>query len=165
MIVITVARKPLNGTVANNALKYGTGGINIDACRVGMNRPPTDTRTFKAWRRAEGRTDLQEPKPDLRTNVGRFPANLILQHLDGCKCTGMKEVKTDSPTPDRIGLSRDGNFTLGIYGAKGSKITSGYASAEGKETVPAWDCLPGCPVADLDKQSNSLGMHSACCQK
>ena len=33
---ITVARKPLSEkTVAKNVLKYGTGGINIDGCRVG----------------------------------------------------------------------------------------------------------------------------------
>jgi len=32
---ITVARKPFKGTVANNVLKWGTGGLNIDGCRVG----------------------------------------------------------------------------------------------------------------------------------
>jgi site-specific DNA-methyltransferase (adenine-specific) len=31
---IVVARKPLIGTVAENVLKHGTGGLNIDACRV-----------------------------------------------------------------------------------------------------------------------------------
>ncbi len=31
---ITVARKPFKGTVANNVLEHGTGGINIDGCRV-----------------------------------------------------------------------------------------------------------------------------------
>ena len=31
---VVIARKPLEGTVANNVLKYGTGGINIDACRI-----------------------------------------------------------------------------------------------------------------------------------
>jgi hypothetical protein len=32
---IVMARKPLDGTVANNVLTYGVGGINIDGCRVG----------------------------------------------------------------------------------------------------------------------------------
>ena len=32
---ITMARKPLQGTVANNVLTHGTGAINIDGCRVG----------------------------------------------------------------------------------------------------------------------------------
>jgi len=31
---IVMARKPLDGTVAQNILKYGVGGINIDKCRV-----------------------------------------------------------------------------------------------------------------------------------
>jgi site-specific DNA-methyltransferase (adenine-specific) len=32
---ITVARKPLGGTVAANVLEHGTGALNIDGCRVG----------------------------------------------------------------------------------------------------------------------------------
>jgi DNA modification methylase len=32
---IVVARKPLNGTVAANVFQYGTGALNIDACRIG----------------------------------------------------------------------------------------------------------------------------------
>ncbi|MFN9287603.1 MAG: DNA methyltransferase, partial [Planctomyces sp.] len=32
---ITVARKPLCGTVAENVLQHGTGGLNVDGCRVG----------------------------------------------------------------------------------------------------------------------------------
>ena len=32
---IVMARKPFKGTVANNVLEHGTGGINIDGCRVG----------------------------------------------------------------------------------------------------------------------------------
>ena len=35
---ITMARKPFKGTVANNVLKNGVGGINIDGCRVGVDR-------------------------------------------------------------------------------------------------------------------------------
>lgn len=33
---IIVARKPLDGTVANNVEKFGTGGFNIDASRIGV---------------------------------------------------------------------------------------------------------------------------------
>ena len=35
---IVLARKPLDGTVANNVLAHGVGGLNIDACRVGNER-------------------------------------------------------------------------------------------------------------------------------
>ena len=36
-----MARKPFKGTVANNVLKNGVGGINIDGCRV--EAPNEDT--------------------------------------------------------------------------------------------------------------------------
>ena len=39
---ITVARKPLVGTVAENVLQYGTGAINVDGARVEGNRWPAN---------------------------------------------------------------------------------------------------------------------------
>jgi site-specific DNA-methyltransferase (adenine-specific) len=34
--IIVLARKPFPGTVADNVLKYGTGALNVDGCRVGF---------------------------------------------------------------------------------------------------------------------------------
>jgi DNA modification methylase len=39
---VVVARKPLEGTVAANVLKHGTGAINVDACRVEGARWPAN---------------------------------------------------------------------------------------------------------------------------
>jgi len=39
---ICVARKPLDGTVAQNVLKWGVGGLNVDACRVEGGRWPAN---------------------------------------------------------------------------------------------------------------------------
>jgi hypothetical protein len=39
---ITVARKPLIGTVAANVLAHGTGAINVDGCRVEGKRLPAN---------------------------------------------------------------------------------------------------------------------------
>jgi site-specific DNA-methyltransferase (adenine-specific) len=50
---VALARKPLQGTVAQNYAKWGTGGINIDACRIGVEA---------------GAVEVTE---------GRWPANLI----------------------------------------------------------------------------------------
>jgi site-specific DNA-methyltransferase (adenine-specific) len=78
---ITVARKPLGEkTVAENVLKWGTGGINIDGCRVG-----TDTRTYKGMSSNKPevgtfRDDNWKPKNIEVTATGRFPANLILSY-------------------------------------------------------------------------------------
>lgn len=75
---IIVARKPLDGTVAKNVLKWGVGALNIDACRV-----PTDdnlnggayadngTRRDDGWRYQRGGAgEYKQP-------TGRFPANLV----------------------------------------------------------------------------------------
>lgn len=39
---IVLARKPLESTVAANVAKWGTGGLNIDACRIGGGRWPAN---------------------------------------------------------------------------------------------------------------------------
>jgi len=77
---ICLARKPLSEkTVANNVLKYGTGGLNIDDCRVetreDQRRPSAGgengllgTSTFKIRERHI---------EDQIKQGGRFPANLI----------------------------------------------------------------------------------------
>jgi site-specific DNA-methyltransferase (adenine-specific) len=73
---ICLARKPLSEkTVANNVLKYGTGGLNIDECRVG-----TQTEVHaKSAEAAKGNGiygEWGEVKTETK-NYGRFPANLI----------------------------------------------------------------------------------------
>lgn len=73
---ITVARKPLDGTVAANVLEHGTGALNIDGCRVALNGD------YKC--KANGRpsqTGLSDNYNSATANqpdtVGRWPANLI----------------------------------------------------------------------------------------
>jgi len=71
---IVLARKPLVGTVANNVLKYGVGGINIDGCRVGdelMVNPSGSTNP----RIAMGNGWREDAQPTVAN--GRFPANFI----------------------------------------------------------------------------------------
>ena len=92
---IVLARKPLEKglTIAENVLKWGTGAINIDGCRVGI-----ENRTYKGMSSNKPdvgtfRDDNWQPK-DIKVNVnGRFPANLILTHHPDCECKGLKKVK------------------------------------------------------------------------
>ena len=73
----TLCRKPLSEkTIAANVLKWGTGGINIDGCRVGTDDIKT-TYNMTAWRAKEGRADIPEANNSTSTHQGRFPANLI----------------------------------------------------------------------------------------
>src|SRR5699024_8632182 len=77
---IVLARKPLEGTVANNVLAYGTGGLNIDASRVGTTgggnscKGGDDCRCFEKneiYGATKHPVQSDEPK-------GRFPANVLL---------------------------------------------------------------------------------------
>ena len=84
---IILARKPLDGTVAANVLAHGVGGLNIDACRVGMSDAdreaarvpqsairPDGKDSGHALGTGEGRNGSTfEPAP-----AGRFPANVLL---------------------------------------------------------------------------------------
>ena len=86
MRIIHVLRKPLSeGTVASNVLKHGTGGINIDASRVGTEQIPINR--LEVW---SGFGRKERPAYVATTGEGRWPANVILQHLDGCRCDGVK---------------------------------------------------------------------------
>lgn len=82
---ITVARKPLVGTVAANVLEYGTGGMNIDACRVPMDAADYEylSKQVDAIRDRGGImdnswsncSDLSGANP--ANPLGRWPANFI----------------------------------------------------------------------------------------
>jgi transcriptional regulator with XRE-family HTH domain len=73
---ITVARKPLMGTVAENVLAHGTGALNVDGCRVGSAVGDEPLR----WEhgRGMGFHGAKNRGPcQLLTSPGRWPANLI----------------------------------------------------------------------------------------
>jgi DNA modification methylase len=73
---ITVARKPLIGTVARNVLAHGTGALNIDGCRVGAEG---GTR----WVPTGDKGDVGQFGGGIKDGAvadagnGRWPANLI----------------------------------------------------------------------------------------
>lgn len=68
---IILARKPIDGTIANNVLEYGTGALNIDGCRVGVDVIKTNGGDKFPNVYGEYKTCVESE------HVGRFPANLI----------------------------------------------------------------------------------------
>ena len=75
---IILVRKPLEGTVAENVEKWGTGAINIDGCRVPTNdgigkRPPSTEREHGFF------LNTNEYTP---SDKGRFPANIVTTEPD-----------------------------------------------------------------------------------
>jgi len=74
----TLCRKPLSeSTIAKNVLKWGTGGINIDGCRVegqkpSVPQPSGNTGDIYGFKNGKGRSGEMSDNTQ-----GRFPANLI----------------------------------------------------------------------------------------
>jgi site-specific DNA-methyltransferase (adenine-specific) len=76
---ICLARKPLSEkSVAENVLKYGTGGINIDGCRIeGIKRSPEFTTSLGEIHTSNSLIGQKSPRNNIDVNEGRFPANVI----------------------------------------------------------------------------------------
>lgn len=77
---ICVARKPLEKglTVAQNVLKYGTGAVNIDGCRISLNGEEPPTGSAKRVFANNSYNEQATYGTNTETNaLGRFPANII----------------------------------------------------------------------------------------
>jgi site-specific DNA-methyltransferase (adenine-specific) len=80
---IVVARKPLAGTVAANAVQYGTGALHIDACRIGDEvRYAAYTSLAPASGNRLGAAGTQEARRGTqgapKRYEGRWPTNVVL---------------------------------------------------------------------------------------
>ena len=75
---ICVARKPLEKglTIAENVLKYGTGAINVDACRIEGSVPSTIQGQSSKQGEIYG-ADQRDKKEFHGHSQGRWPANII----------------------------------------------------------------------------------------
>lgn len=76
---IILARKPLAGTVAANVLQHGTGGLNIDGCRIDAGADYTELQVTQGAEDriyGDGRGLRTEPTK-FQPSSGRWPANLI----------------------------------------------------------------------------------------
>ena len=73
---IVMARKPFNTSVAENVLTHGTGGINIDECRVGTD----EKLSIGSNNRKNANVNFgmkNDKKKQKQNEQGRFPANII----------------------------------------------------------------------------------------
>jgi len=125
---MVLARKPIEGTVANNVLTYGVGGLNIDATRVGSEIVESGNAG-----RGSGHNDgtyklgfgVNEEK---QTSIGRFPANFIHD--------GSDEVLALFPNSNggafpKSGKTKTGELYEGGWGAvdNGERTEMGSGSA------------------------------------
>jgi site-specific DNA-methyltransferase (adenine-specific) len=78
---VIVARKPIEGTVANNVLKWGTGGLNIDGSRIATDEVKEQEAKRKAYENSYGGYDggiARHNGSGTSHTQGRWPANIIL---------------------------------------------------------------------------------------
>jgi hypothetical protein len=149
-MVITLARKPLTGSITGTILASGCGGLNIDKTRI-------EGPAWKWGTQADlrgGGFGTQRPSEGfvLNHNVesnpkGRWTANVILQHQEKCQFLGVCKVKGV--------FTGNGNAQVGIASdhiplCRGTGIIR--ADENGQETIDAWDCSSNCPVLYLNIQ-------------
>lgn len=85
---IVLARKPISEkTIAENVMKWGTGGLNIDGCRLNTlprktGTKPTSDRPTGTGYTLVGSSKNRQAEYDM-LNKGRFPANVILDEEAG----------------------------------------------------------------------------------
>jgi hypothetical protein len=147
---VVVGRKPLGGTVVATVLAHGTGALNIDGCRVAGSRPDT-TRGASVNQTSMGLLGAQGRIVD--DGKGRWPANVLLSHAEGCRPVGTREVVTGTGVNrNRPEIPEPGAGTIGMLPDNRRAPDVSYG-VDGRETVEAWECVPGCPVGELDRQS------------
>lgn len=112
---IIVARKPLQGTVAANVLQWGTGAINVDGCRVGVDPEIDDMlrtttrgkRQSETWENGSGFKNETNSLTGVPAN-GRWPANVV--HDGSAEVTRLFPVTSKSAggggkkTPGKHGI-------------------------------------------------------------
>jgi site-specific DNA-methyltransferase (adenine-specific) len=111
---VVMARKPLIGTVVDNVLEWGTGGINIDESRI-----PTDAELGRDF--TKGKSDIFGGGDGIPGSItsgnpnGRFPANIIFDEEAG------KLLDEQSGTSKSTGGRIEKKIGWGEFGGNGSK--------------------------------------------
>jgi len=159
-------RKPFKGTVANNIIKNGCGGINIDATRIkgggtidnykpstfsnrnGSGLSKSHIAGSKDKTNEENNEKMKEAQLasiQKMNNEGRFPANLIISHSESCEHKGQKIVKGNGHVPKKGKANPFG----------GTNDVPQEESYLKKEIVADYDCVADCPIQNLDLQSGT----------
>lgn len=131
---IILIRKPPEGTVADNVLKWGVGGINIDATRIPLQKgentsvPPQSNKVTEA-KRGFRNDSVKIGSVNDDWKKGRWPANIMLdaesaQELD--QQSGVQKSGVAGHKSRAWGVA--GKPTIGKWEAKGSE---GYGDTGG----------------------------------
>ena len=106
---IIVARKPFKGSLVDNVIEYGVGGINIDECRVEPTKEYLDSKGNESTKKSGSIYGFSNyDNLHIRANpneLGRFPANTILTYDETDfdeVCGGFPQSKSKGAFPKKI---------------------------------------------------------------
>jgi len=139
---IVMARKPIEGTVAENTLQYGVGGLNIDATRIG-----TDDKLARPINEANNNVygNYASFGNNVEPTEGRWPANVILE----CTCENPKVVS------DKYDIRTYNDYKNTFKSYEENDKDKGEYEIKDVETTKVIHTDPNCPCYILDKQSGN----------
>jgi DNA modification methylase len=108
---IVMARKPFKGTIADNILQHGVGGLNIDASRIG-------DEVRETWGSGSENYKMSSPVPyneQRRMIAGRWPANVMLDESAAAVLDEQSGTLTSGKAPN--GLKRNTDKFRNSYGS------------------------------------------------
>ena len=144
---IIVARKPFKGSLVDNVIENGVGGINIDECRIEsngeiMSRPFNNIKDDGVFNKNNsGYKKLGNPN-NISDKLGRFPANTILTYDETDYdevCGGFPDTKTGSIKPHKnkanaiVNKMTSENITSSFNGDSGSASRYFYCAKASKK--------------------------------
>jgi len=155
---ITLARKPLIGTVAANVLQYGTGALNIDGCRVGdfVNTTPSGVDRRNATLAEAGYRPNAYPMGETTPNgaLGRWPANLIHDGSDEVLLCLPCEAGAAAPVH-----TRNGDKFRNAYGAFAGNVDEQGSTFHGDSGSAARFFY--CPKASKEDRDEGMMLEQA----
>jgi hypothetical protein len=112
---ITMARKPLEGTVAANVLAHGTGGINVDGCMVATTDSLQTLDGSFSFAGSGGANETGKKIAMRDSGLGRWPANLI--HDGSDEVVGLFPQRDGAVSNGRKGTTGSNGIYIGGWGA------------------------------------------------
>lgn len=146
---VVVARKPLVGTVAANVLKFGTGALNIDACRIESGADCHDLRVtqggdhFSVGSAAKTRGTVFTP------HAGRWPANVVLDDHTAPILDQQSGNRPGMSTQRHLSPAKPGMFGVGD-GADTKSVHEGYNDSGGASRFFYCAKAPKCERPNAD---------------
>lgn len=127
-----LCQKPFRGTYAANVLEHGTGGLNIDACRIGDEVRFNPPAANKAGGASFNMSVVGMPQDaEGREAVGRWPAHVVLDEETAAVLDASVPASKSTPSKGPRG-KRSGGF-VDTGAGKGDSTPNGpqYADAGG----------------------------------